>query len=148
MAQKKTETTQPDFSTQIGRACAAIGVVVGYAFVRLIADGYYYLTGREGMGYGDGKLLSLVGGLLGWRALPLTLLFGSLSGIAVSVPTLLLRRRRARAAGLSADDETALRHIEVPFGPFLALGAFLYLYLFGGRDAETVIFQLFGRLSD
>ncbi|MDW8281375.1 MAG: prepilin peptidase, partial [Myxococcales bacterium] len=53
---------------------AAVGLVAGYLMVRLISDGYYHLTGREGMGYGDGKLLSMVGALMGWRALPLTLL--------------------------------------------------------------------------
>jgi leader peptidase (prepilin peptidase) / N-methyltransferase len=127
---------------------AAIGLAAGYLFVRLIADGYYYLTGREGMGYGDGKLLSLIGGLLGWRALPLTLLLGSLSGLCVTVPVLLLRRRRKAAApGPPGGDEgPALRHVEVPFGPFLAFGGFLYMYLFVGRDAETVIFRLFGGL--
>jgi leader peptidase (prepilin peptidase) / N-methyltransferase len=125
---------------------AVIGLVAGYLFVRLVADGYYYLTGREGMGYGDGKLLALTGGLLGWRSLPLTLLLGSLSGLLVTVPVLLARRRRAAAAGAAAEGEPALRHVEVPFGPFLAFGAFLYLYLFGGRDAETVLFRLFGGL--
>ncbi|HEY5282986.1 MAG TPA: prepilin peptidase, partial [Polyangia bacterium] len=48
----------------------AIGAVAGYALVRLIADVYYYSTGREGLGLGDGKLLAAMGALLGWKALP------------------------------------------------------------------------------
>ena len=47
-----------------------IGAAAGYLAVRIIADGYYYLTGREGLGLGDGKLLAVIGALLGWRALP------------------------------------------------------------------------------
>jgi hypothetical protein len=46
---------------------SAIGVVVGYGIVRLISDGYWLLTRREGMGYGDGKLLAVIGALLAGR---------------------------------------------------------------------------------
>lgn len=115
-----------------------IGMAAGYLFVRAIADGYYHLTGREGMGYGDGKLLALTGGLLGWQSLPLTVLLGSLSGILLNLPILLWRRRQGGMA------ETKLRHAEVPFGPPLCLGATVYLYFFVGRDMETVLFRLFG----
>lgn len=120
---------------------ASIGLCAGYALVRLIADGYYYLTGREGLGLGDGKLLALTAGLLGWKSLPLTLLCGSLLGLAIAVPLLLLRRRAATGAG----DDQPLRHVEVPFGPFLACGALCYLFLFVGRDYEVVVFRLFDR---
>lgn len=122
---------------------ASIGLVAGYVLVRIIADGYYYLTGREGLGYGDGKLLALTAGLMGWKSLPLTLLCGSLLGLAIAVPLLLLRRRASSGAG--ATDDQPLRHVEVPFGPFLACGALCYLFLFVGRDYETVVFRLFDR---
>jgi leader peptidase (prepilin peptidase)/N-methyltransferase len=95
------------------------------------------------MGYGDGKLLAMTGGLLGWKSVPLTLLWGSLCGIVVSLPALFLRRRRATAA----PDQPPLRHVEVPFGPFLAFGAFCYLMVFIGRDYETVLLRFFGGLS-
>ncbi len=145
------------FLPDVSALDALIGMVAGYAFVRLIADGYYYLTGREGMGYGDGKLLAITGGLLGYKSLPLTLLWGSLAGIAVSLPALILRRRsekrtqvdnaaRTDATKDGAVDHALLRHVEVPFGPFLAFGAFCYLLLFIGRDYETVILRLFGGL--
>lgn len=125
---------------------ALIGAAAGYLFVRAIADGYFYLTGREGMGYGDGKLLMLTAGLLGWKSLPITLLVGSVSGMLVSVPLLVLRRRARSAAGAepAGDTEPALRHVEVPFGPFLAVGALAYMFGFVGRDYETVLLHLVG----
>ncbi|HET6150109.1 MAG TPA: prepilin peptidase [Polyangia bacterium] len=105
----------------------AIGVVAGYLFIRIIADAYYYLLKREGMGLGDGKLLALVGAALGWKSLPITLFAGSLLGTAISLPVLLVARRR----GHEADGETKLARVQVPFGPFLAMGALVYL--FAGR---------------
>ena len=47
-----------------------IGAAAGYLFFRLIADFYYYVLKREGLGLGDGKLLAVIGAVLGWRALP------------------------------------------------------------------------------
>jgi leader peptidase (prepilin peptidase) / N-methyltransferase len=131
----------------------AIGAVAGYLVVRIIADGYYYLRGREGLGLGDGKLLSVVGAVVGWKAIPVVIFMGSFLGLFVSVPVLLARQRRERAAAPSgavaappppeptagpppdmppqeADTVTSVRHTEVPFGPFLALSAMVYL-LFG-----------------
>jgi leader peptidase (prepilin peptidase)/N-methyltransferase len=126
----------------------AIGVVAGYGLVRLIADGYYYLTGREGLGLGDGKLLAVVGAVLGWKAILAVIFMGSFLGIVVSVPLLLAGRQRARAGapppapeagglpdavadGAARDEEDTLavpvRHTQVPFGPFLSLSAVIYL---------------------
>jgi leader peptidase (prepilin peptidase)/N-methyltransferase len=117
----------------LGRICgqtsladAAIGLVAGYAVIWGIATGYRVLKGREGLGLGDAKLLSLIGGLLGWHALPWTLFLGSVSGLLLSVPILLIRRR--------GSDEGGLLHSEVPFGPFLSLAAAVYVFFFVGRD--------------
>jgi leader peptidase (prepilin peptidase)/N-methyltransferase len=98
-----------------------IGVAAGYLFVRLIADFYYYVLKREGLGLGDGKLLALMGGVLGWKALPVVVFVASVVGTAISIPLLLATRSRA--------EKTSLRHVEVPFGPFLALGALVYLFV-------------------
>lgn len=113
-----------------------IGAAVGYGLIRLISDGYYYLTGREGMGYGDGKLLAVVGALLGWQAVVASLFLGSLLGSIITIPLVALAGRgngaAAHEAAGSADGETApaaaLRHVEVPFGPFLIMGALAYIY--------------------
>lgn len=114
----------------------AIGLAAGYLLVRIIADGYYYLTGREGLGLGDGKLLAVVGAVLGWRAIPVVIFLASFVGIAVSVPILLARRGApappAEGADAAEDAPPPVRHTEVPFGPFLSLSAVVYLFT---RDA-------------
>jgi len=81
----------------VGWLDRAIGAAGGYLLVRIIADAYYYSTGREGLGLGDGKLLAIMGALLGWKALPPIVCAASLVGILVSVPVLLVQRRRRRA---------------------------------------------------
>jgi leader peptidase (prepilin peptidase) / N-methyltransferase len=96
-----------------------IGAAAGYLFVRLISDFYYYVLKREGMGLGDGKLLAVIGAALGAKALPFVVFAGALSGSLITLPVLLATRRR-RAAG-------SLRDAQIPFGPFLALGAILYM---------------------
>jgi leader peptidase (prepilin peptidase)/N-methyltransferase len=101
-----------------------IGGVVGYAVIWGIGELYYRLLDREGLGLGDAKLLALIGVALGWKALPLVVFAGSVSGSLISIPVLLFKRRR-RAPGES------LREVQIPFGPFLALGALVYL--FAGR---------------
>ena len=97
-----------------------IGVAAGYLFVRIIADFYYYVLKREGLGLGDGKLLALMGAVLGWKALPVVVFVASVLGSAISIPVLLATRKHGGGE--------SLRHVEVPFGPFLALGGLVYLF--------------------
>lgn len=117
----------------LGRVCgqtslmdAALGLAAGYAVIWLIATLYRRLRGSEGLGLGDAKLLSLIGGLLGWHALPWTLFLGSVSGLLLSLPLLIIRRRH--------EAQGSLLHSEVPFGPFLSLAALIYVVFFVGRD--------------
>jgi leader peptidase (prepilin peptidase)/N-methyltransferase len=102
-----------------------LGAAVGYLFVRLISDFYFYVLKREGLGLGDGKLLALIGAALGWKALPLVVFAGAILGSLISIPVLLATRGR-RAEGES------LHSIQIPFGPFLALGALVHV--FAGRE--------------
>lgn len=137
----------------------ALGAVVGYTLIRLIADGYEWLTGRQGMGYGDAKLLALIGGLLGWKALLPTLFLAALQGSLIGIGALVwFRRQAARSARMgggappdahqeaSAVEDTVtdgpgelapLRHARIPFGPFLSLAALELLLL---PDALAIIF--------
>ncbi|HWN67518.1 MAG TPA: prepilin peptidase [Haliangium sp.] len=108
-----------------------IGAAVGYGLIRVIADGYRLLTGREGMGYGDGKLLAMIGALFGWQGVAASLFLGSISGSILGIGALVAARHaraRQRAQAGETSDEVPLRHAELPFGPFLALGAIAYLY--------------------
>ena len=89
------------------------------------------------MGFGDVKLLAMIGAFLGWQAIPAVLvvssLTGSLAGIAVLFTGRGRRRMRRVARRLGAGAvlpfvRRAARRTEIPFGPFLALGAVLALY--------------------
>lgn len=130
-----------------------IGLCAGYLFVRIIADGYYYLTGREGLGLGDGKLLAVIGAVLGWRALPMTVFLAASLGTLITVPLLLVARRRLSPAegpatgdgggdtetpegaeAGEADPRSSVRLTEVPFGPYLSLSALVLFVFFYGRD--------------
>ncbi len=92
---------------------AVLGAVAGYAFLAGIAAGFRLLTGREGMGGGDVKLLAALGAWLGWAALPQVVLAASALALAVAV----LRRL---AGGLQPGQAFS-------FGPFLALAGALGL---------------------
>jgi leader peptidase (prepilin peptidase)/N-methyltransferase len=85
---------------------AVIGAMVGY----LSLWGVYWLfkltTGKEGMGYGDFKLLAALGAWLGWQMLPLTILLSSLVGAAVGIALMVFARHG--------------RNVPIPFGPYLA----------------------------
>jgi len=102
-----------------------IGMAAGYGIVAVTAELAWWLLQREGMGYGDAKLLALVGALLGWRAVVFTFLLAPFFGLLIVVPVLLARRSR-------------IRGVEVPYGPFL-VGAAL-VYVFFGRQLWLLLF--------
>jgi leader peptidase (prepilin peptidase)/N-methyltransferase len=136
-----------------------IGAAVGYGVVRLISDGYYYLTGREGLGYGDGKLLAVIGALYGWQAVVVSLFAGSVIGSIIGISVIIIMRRVAPerpeadvaapdapeadaaapdAAETDAAEAVPLGHIQLPFGPFLAAGAILYAFVEPWLDIRFV----------
>ncbi len=90
-----------------------MGAVVGYGVFWLVAKVFFLLTGREGMGYGDFKLLAMLGAFLGWQALPLVIFLSSLCGAVMGGLYLLLMRKNA--------------HTQIPFGPYLAASGMIYL---------------------
>ena len=100
-----------------------IGAAAGYLFLRLISDFYFHVLKREGLGLGDAKLLAVIGVVLGWRALPFVVLIAGLVGALVSLPIALRMRRRE-----PAEETGPLRHFQIPFGPFLAAAALLYVF--------------------
>ncbi len=92
---------------------AVIGAIAGYLVLWLVYHAFRLLTGKEGMGYGDFKLLAALGAWLGWQSLPLVLLLASLVGAIVGIALILLRGRD--------------RNIPIPFGPYLAAAGWIAL---------------------
>jgi leader peptidase (prepilin peptidase)/N-methyltransferase len=92
---------------------AVIGAMAGY----LSLWGVYWLfklfTGKEGMGYGDFKLLAALGAWLGWQMLPLTILLSSLVGAVVGISLMAFARHG--------------RNVPIPFGPYLAVAGVIAL---------------------
>lgn len=102
------------FVTPLGWKASLAGVALGGGALLAVAFGYYALTRREGMGLGDVKLLAAIGAFLGWEAVLFTIFVSSVVGSAVGLTLAAVRRSDLK--------------LEVPFGPFLALGAGAYLY--------------------
>jgi leader peptidase (prepilin peptidase)/N-methyltransferase len=106
-----------------------IGAAIGYGLPWLVGEVYYRITGREGLGLGDGMLLAVVGALLGWRGVVVSLFGGSVIGSVVGVVALVVARRRQPPAVNDEDGNSpSLMRSELPFGPFLAIGALFYLF--------------------
>jgi leader peptidase (prepilin peptidase)/N-methyltransferase len=95
-------------------AASAIGFVVGGGILFAISFGYLLLTGREGMGFGDVKLLAMIGAFVGWKGVLFTIFMGSVVGAAIGVFVMVASGKDSKYA--------------VPFGPFLALGALVYIF--------------------
>ena len=91
-----------------------LGALLGAGSFLLIQRAYYLLKRIEGLGTGDVKLMLLIGALLGWQALPMAIFLAAFSGLLGSLYFL----RKEGAQGM----KTA-----IPFGPFLCLGAMLYI---------------------
>jgi leader peptidase (prepilin peptidase) / N-methyltransferase len=122
----------------IGLANAAIGAALGGGLLWLVAWGYETTTGSEGMGLGDVKLLAMIGAFLGWQAIPIILVIASLGGSLVGVLVIFGARGRRQMArvrrtlggrAVPTFVRRAARRTAIPFGPFLALGAVVALYV-------------------
>ncbi len=97
---------------------SVIGAVAGYLTLWSVYKLFKAITGKEGMGYGDFKLLAALGAWLGWQALPLVILLSAAVGTLVGLTLIVLGGRS--------------RHTPIPFGPYLA-GAGWIALLWGDR---------------
>jgi leader peptidase (prepilin peptidase) / N-methyltransferase len=104
-------------------SAAVIGAALGYLSLWSIFWIFKLVTGKEGMGYGDFKLLAALGAWFGWEALPAIIILSSAVGAVVGISLMLFK-------GLG-------RETPIPFGPYLA-GAGL-LYMFFGSSLRTLI---------
>jgi leader peptidase (prepilin peptidase)/N-methyltransferase len=124
-----------------------LGAAVGASFLYGAAAIYLRARGVEGMGFGDVKLMALIGAFLGTKLTVLTIFAASLTGSLFGLSTVLavwikrLRRNKARATSTSGDEarrrawqsaRLALRYYEMPFGVFLG-GMAILSFLFGNR---------------
>lgn len=91
-----------------------LGILLGGGSLLLVAYAYQRLTGKEGMGGGDIKLLAMMGAFLGWKAVPFIILASSLVGSLVGISLMLIQKKDSKLA--------------IPFGPYLAFGAVLYVF--------------------
>ncbi len=103
---------------------AAIGAMAGYLILWSVYWAFKLITGKEGMGYGDFKLLAAIGAWFGWQILPAVILLSSILGTIIGVGLILLAKRG--------------REVPMPFGPFLALGGIAALF-FGQQLASYYI---------
>jgi leader peptidase (prepilin peptidase)/N-methyltransferase len=100
---------------------AVIGAILGYLILWSVYWAFKIVTGKEGMGYGDFKLLAAIGAWFGWQLLPAVILLSSLLGAVIGIGLIVIRGKNGNTA--------------IPFGPFLALGGIAALF-FGQQLAS------------
>ncbi len=100
---------------------AVIGAIAGYGVLWGVFHLFRLLTGKEGMGFGDFKLLAALGAWMGWQVLPVIVLLASLVGAIVGVLLIILARHG--------------RNVPIAFGPYLALAGWIAL-LWGDRIVD------------
>jgi leader peptidase (prepilin peptidase)/N-methyltransferase len=93
---------------------AVIGAVAGYLALWLVYWGFKLATGKEGMGYGDFKLLAAIGAWLGWAALPLVVLLSSVVGATIGIALIVMGRHQQGKP--------------LPFGPYLAAAGAIAMF--------------------
>jgi leader peptidase (prepilin peptidase)/N-methyltransferase len=93
---------------------AIFGAVAGYLALWSVYWIFKLVTGKEGMGYGDFKLLAAIGAWLGWKMLPLVILLSSLVGAVVGICLIAFARHA--------------RNVPIPFGPYLAAAGLIALF--------------------
>ena len=108
-------------NTYTDLASAVIGAVAGYLALWSVYWAFKLLTGKEGMGYGDFKLLAALGAWMGWQLLPIIVLLSSVVGAIVGMLLIVLAKRG--------------REIPIPFGPYLA-AAGLIAFFWGERLSD------------
>ena len=107
---------------------AIVGAIAGYLLLWSVFHGFRLVTGKEGMGYGDFKLLAALGAWLGWQSLPLVILLASFAGMIIGI-------------GMTVSGRLE-RGNPMPFGPFLAIAG--WLALVAGDTITATYLQIAG----
>jgi leader peptidase (prepilin peptidase)/N-methyltransferase len=101
-----------------------IGAIAGYLSLWTVYQLFKLLTGKEGMGFGDFKLLALLGAWMGWQSLPMIVLLSSAVGAVLGVTMIAIQGRD--------------RHQPIPFGPYLAIAGWITL-LWGEQISSSYL---------
>ena len=101
------------FSIYTDTHTSIIGAIAGYLSLWTVFHLFKLATGKEGMGYGDFKLLAVFGAWLGWQYLPIIILLSSLVGAVIGVSMVIIVKKD--------------HNIPIPFGPYLAAAGWLAL---------------------
>ncbi|HMV53897.1 MAG TPA: A24 family peptidase [Rhodocyclaceae bacterium] len=115
-------------ATHVDLRSAVIGAVAGYLTLWSVYWLFKLATGKEGMGFGDFKLLAAIGAWLGWQQLPLTILLSSVVGAIIGLALIVIAKRG--------------REIPMPFGPYLAIAGMIAL--FWGKELTQTYLGLLG----
>lgn len=99
--------------TFVSLESAVIGAAIGYLSLWSVFWLFKLVTGKDGMGYGDFKLLAALGAWMGWQAIPLIILLSSVVGAVIGIALMVLQRRG--------------KDIPIPFGPYLAMAGWISL---------------------
>lgn len=101
------------FALEVSIVESIVGILLGGGSLYLVAFFYHLITRREGMGGGDIKLLAMLGAFIGWKGVLFTIFTASATGAVAGIATMVRKKEGGKTA--------------VPFGPFLAFGAVLFL---------------------
>lgn len=102
------------FCSELTWQQSGLGIFLGGGILYAIAEGYYLITKREGMGGGDIKLLAMLGGFLGWQSLMFIIFFSSFTGSIIGIGAMFSQGKGGKT--------------RIPFGPFLAVSAVVFLF--------------------
>jgi leader peptidase (prepilin peptidase)/N-methyltransferase len=102
------------FVPDMGWKDSLLGILIGGGSLLAVAQGYHLLTKQEGMGGGDIKFLAMIGAMIGWKGVLFTIFMSSAIGTVVGLGVMIVTRKNLK--------------LSVPFGPFLAIGAALYIF--------------------
>ena len=106
---------------------AVIGAIAGYMSLWSIYWVFKIVTGKEGMGYGDFKLLAAIGAWMGWQLIPVTIILSSFVGAAIGISIIVIKGRD--------------RNIPIAFGPYLAIAGWI-AFFWGDAIMRTYGFHL------
>ncbi len=116
------------FSLYTDAHSSIVGAIAGYLSLWTVYQVFKLVTGKEGMGYGDFKLLAVFGAWLGWHFLPLIILLSSLVGAVIGISMIIFVKKD--------------KNIPIPFGPYLAAAG--WLALLWGDEMNTLYLNFAG----